>query len=518
MLKRALYTFIIVLFLASCGAPVNPNSTSDNSVFGGSIPTYITLTSTVPDSQNLTSALTSTPINPQNPSSSPTSTPIVMAIDETSATLADSLYGLQIHKLSSEEQLSLSKQMGAKLIRTDIFHWDDIEPISLDPPVYDWTSVDETGLRMAVESGFMIIGIVLYAPEWAQKYPGIACGPVSNEAMDDFANFMGALVSRYSQPPYNIHIWEIGNEPDIDRSLVPPDMFFGCWGEIGDTYYGGRYYGEMLKTVYPAIKAADPDAQVLVGGLNLDCDPIDPPENPAEPTQKLYCIPALFLEGIMISGGGDYFDGVSFHAYDYYKGDSTYGNSNWQSDSSTIGPVLIKKSRYINDLLATYGYSKLLINTELALLCGSNGSEPACSSEDFSTTKANYIAQAYPAALAEGLSGNIWYSLTGWRASGLVNDSLQPNIAYVAYMYSEAMLGNAQFVREITDFPGVKGYEFSREVGNIWILWSSVSGEQQVQLPGTPQKVSNVIGDPLAVEQNITVSLSPVYIEWTPEQ
>jgi hypothetical protein len=39
--------------------------------------------------------------------------------------------------------------------------------------------------------------------------------------------------------------------------------------------FGGEYYGNMLKIVYPAIKSADPQAQVLVGGLLLDCDPVN---------------------------------------------------------------------------------------------------------------------------------------------------------------------------------------------------------------------------------------------------
>ena len=88
---------------------------------------------------------------------------------------------------------------------------------------------------------------ILFTPAWAQKYPGVACGPISEDALDDFAEFMAALVSRYSQPPYNVRYWEIGNEPDIDRTLVDSQSIYGCWGEKDDPYYGGKYYGEMLK-------------------------------------------------------------------------------------------------------------------------------------------------------------------------------------------------------------------------------------------------------------------------------
>jgi len=80
-----------------------------------------------------------------------------------------------------------------------------------------------------------------------------------------------------------------------------------------DEYYGGGYYAEMLKAVYPAIKEADPQAQVLIGGLLLDCDPTHPPEGKD-------CKPSKFLEGILKNDGGDYFDIISFHGYPPYSG------------------------------------------------------------------------------------------------------------------------------------------------------------------------------------------------------
>ena len=45
------------------------------------------------------------------------------------------------------------------------------------------TEVEE-GLKMADDSGLEVIGVVLYSPDWAQKSPGIACGPIADEALD----------------------------------------------------------------------------------------------------------------------------------------------------------------------------------------------------------------------------------------------------------------------------------------------------------------------------------------------
>ena len=79
-------------------------------------------------------------------------------------------------------------------------------------------------------------------------------------------------------------------------------------GDINDPYFGGEFYAQMLKAAYPAIKAADPQAQVLVGGLLLD--------NPDVATNNT----ALFLEGILRGGGSPFFDAVSFHCYSYSWG------------------------------------------------------------------------------------------------------------------------------------------------------------------------------------------------------
>ena len=66
---------------------------------------------------------------------------------------------------------------------------------------------------------------------------------------------------------------------------------------------------------------------------------------------------------------------------------------------------------------------------------------------DFTDTKANYIAQSNAAAHAEGLRVNMWYSLTGWRGSGLVDEELEPLPAYQAYQFSATQLENAVALR-----------------------------------------------------------------------
>ncbi len=369
-------------------------------------------------------------------------------------------------------------------------------------------SVEQEMLN-AADRGLLPVVNVRYTPGWAQMYPSYTCGPIAIDKLGAFARFMHDLVARYSVAPYNVRYWEIWNEPDVDPSLVPADSPFGCWGNASDDYYGGGHYGNMLKEVYPAIKAADPQAQVLVGGLLLDCDPANTSICKAGKEKT-----ALFLEGILHhngqNDGGQYFDGVSFHGYDYYQGFmGSYYNPNWQSTWNTTGPVGIAKAHFLEGVLSAHGVTgKFLMNNEAAILCASCNSDAT-----FEATKAYYVAQAYATAIAEGWRANIWYSALGWRNSGLLNPDLSPKPAYEAFRAARSELQDARLVREITEYAAVKGYAFDRGDRQVWVMWSLDGAEHVVTLPFTPYAVFDVVGGSLAVSSTMTVTLSPVYVE-----
>jgi hypothetical protein len=450
------------------------------------------------------------PPGAEPPAAAPTAAPTQVAPAEPSL-------GIHISDFSTTEKAALFPRPGLLWTRFDKINWDLIEPERTDPPTYDWSQVDEASLANAAGSGFRVIGIILFSPEWAQKYPPSACGPIAEEALERFGQFMNALVSRYSQPPYQIKYWEVGNEPDIDRRIAEPHSGYGCWGDGDDPQFGGAYYAEMLKVVYPQVKAADPEAKLVVGGLLMDCDPVNPPES--SPGVPRDCSQSNFLEGILDNGGGDFFDAVSYHSYDYYGFNEfgRYFNLNWHSSWSSTGPVLVAKTRFLRDVLQRYGYSdKELLNTELALICGTNGREPECQTDEYQTTKAYYVAQAAAAGLAEGLDANIWYSLEGWRGSALVNSRLKPFPAYQALIFSAEQLERAEFQREVTDFEGVKGYEFEREGARIWILWSMDGASHSITLPAAPSAAFDVFGAELPASQELEITRAPVYIEMNP--
>lgn len=169
------------------------------------------------------------------------------------------------------------------------YYWSDIEPTE-----GNWQfAVYDDLVQRATDADIPILGILAYSMKrvasaatglqgdpWALSY----CPP---DDIDQFATFAGTVVARYSQVLY----WEVWNEPNTTYFWRPsPDP--------------GRYV-ELLKASYAAIKAANPKAVVVLGGLS-----------PGAGNGQVNTMTASsFLETVYQDGGENYFDAVGFHPY-----------------------------------------------------------------------------------------------------------------------------------------------------------------------------------------------------------
>jgi hypothetical protein len=416
-------------------------------------------------------------------------------------TPAASIFGVQMSAATKEQGLVEATAAGMRWIRLLAFRWDEIEPVHTVPPTYNWSVVDEQSLLNARANGMEPIVIIHSTPSWAQALAGYTCGPMRQDALDEFAGFLKVVVTRYGSPPFNVRYWELWNEPDVDPSLTSPTSGWGCWGQLDDEYYGGRYYGEMLKAAYPAIKAVQPGAQVLIGGLLLDCDPVQPP-----PGKN--CASAKFLEGILVGGGGLYFDIVNFHGYTYYfEEQDEIRNPNWP-DAVTAIP---EKTRFLQDVLSKYGFGdKRLMNTEAALLCFQG--TPACWA-----AQARYMPRAYSEAYAQGLQAQIHFKMIQgehWYNTGLLWYGLNPKPAYYAYAAASEFLSGATYDGTAAGYPaGISGYTFKRSYGlpYVDVLWSANGTTRTVTLPAGASAY-NFNGNLFAFWGDIQVTDEPVYI------
>jgi hypothetical protein len=440
------------------------------------------------------------------------------------------IFGAEFWNITSGGGLTLMTDTNMSWTRRNAVEWSKIQPN--DPiggePSFIWSAMAdlETDLQNASSRGMQVILIVNSSPEWARKIAGTGptCGPIAKNKLAAFATFMKALVARYSVAPYNIKYWELGNEEDAP--YIPGDLFYGCWGDTSDAYYGGGYYAEMLKVIYPQIKTADAQAQVLIGGLVLDCDP--------RPGAGCSIVgndsrPPRFLEGILKNGGGPYFDGVSFHAYDYYMGKiGQYYSPNWSSAWNTTGPSSIAKAKFIKSVLSKYNVSgKFLMTTETSLLCGDeNGEMPTqpvnlCLSTEFDSTKASFLAQTYTGAITEGIRATIWYCvMDGWRHSGLLSSPSDISTTYTAFKFAQSELRNAAstgniVAGDIGGGSGVKGFKFQRDGHTVWVIWSLDGKTHSIKfLAGVPAATEDLHGVSITSKSTMDISLEPMYVEW----
>jgi hypothetical protein len=403
------------------------------------------------------------------------------------------IMGLQMDgAINNDFGLSQAVAAGAYWVRFDAFAWDLIEPLETTAPNYQWNAVDEISLQNAFQNGLKVIAVVKFIPPWAQQYAGSGCGPIRSEAFGKFASFLTALVNRYKHPPYNVKYWELMNEPDAPLWLAR--TAYGCWGDVNDPDYGGAYYGQMLKAAYPAIKAADPEAKVLVGGLLLD----NPNEAPYQP--------ARFLEGILRGGGGPYFDIVSFHGYGYYEGQRGYiTNPNWPGSATTIS----EKAAFIRGILGRYQINdKTLFNTEAALYCLEE-------TPDCLETQSMFVPRAFAEGIAAELQGVTHYALKcEYRSLGLLYPDNSPRPSYRAFQTASTFLNRFRYLGPAAGYPGgITGFSFLRfGPGHLDLIWSGNGEAATVTVPSGAtayDRYGTLLG---SGGQSITIDYGPVYI------
>jgi hypothetical protein len=139
-----------------------------------------------------------------------------------------------------------------------------------------------------------VIARLGFVPQWARP-PDTSPLYLDEERFADFARFAAAFAERYRGKVHYVIIW---NEPNLalEWGYQPPDPV---------------KYAAMLQAVYPALKAANPDLQVLGGAL---APTLAPPGSDAGMNDL------VFLQRMYDAGAGDYFDILAIHAYGWHFG------------------------------------------------------------------------------------------------------------------------------------------------------------------------------------------------------
>jgi len=314
---------------------------------------------------------------------------------------------------------------------------------------------------------------------------------------------MGALVERYDGDGYQdaplspvVEYFEMYNEPDAGVEI---NATFGhsYWGPFGDQY------AAMLCAVYPAVKAANPDAQVLLGGIAYD-NFLDDQGNGAFVRE--------FLGDVLAAGGGSCFDVMNFHYYPVFE-------ATW----APYGPGISGKANYLR---ANYS----LVGKPMAVTESGWHSDEYSSWPSTETMQARYVIKLFTQARNSDFLALTWWTWIdpggGYAANGLLTGDLQPKLAYYAYQDAAERLGTAAFVASANlGHTAVQAYRFvSPESHPFYVLWSDDEVWHQVSLPFSQGQLVDMYGNVLGtvydsddghVDGAITVSAGadPRYVE-----
>jgi hypothetical protein len=418
------------------------------------------------------------------------------------------ILGVALEGYNTQSGLEEALKLGAHWLRRwQHISWRDVEPREGE---YHWWVLDgleEELLRLRAHGAEPLI-VIQMTPEWAQEVVPYACGPIRYDKFGAFAAFMEELVMRYgSATQYGVRYWQLGNELDVAPREVRPDSVYGCWGDESDPYYHGEHYGRMLAEVYPRIKAVDPEAQVVMGGLLLECDPYTETIGYECRSERR----GYFLEGVLRAGGGEHFDVIDVHSYAQLRLDlpsrmhSYYG---WSGGRGGTG--LPEKTGFVRKVLEQYGYgNKPVIAGELALKC--DEPTPVCHE-----VAAAFVPRVYAEAYELDLLGGVYYALISeFKYKGLLLPDFTPRPAYWAYRFMNSQLADAQYIGPVNGYEGVSGSAFDKGGGRrIEIIWSSDGTNQVLDSPAGFVGAYDKFGTEVAlVNGQLSVGWSPLYVE-----
>lgn len=378
--------------------------------------------------------------------------------------------------------------LGAHWVRLNTISWREAQPTATSPINWNTPSFQrfEQEVLAANALGLQVMAIIDDHPSWATGSTKI-CAAILDEYHDEFAVFVRAVVAKYSQHPYLVRYWELGNEPDVDPSLVEEFSPFGCWGDKNDEYYGGERYGRMLRVVTPAIRAADPAAKVIFGGLLLAR-----PENTNQTDGK----PFNFLAGALRAGAGDYFDILAFHTYPTFFERTGVSNIDFDLDSQSLGGAWVSrggttvgKARFLREVMQQYGINKPLFLNETGLRCDGRYSSCETQPTAFEQAKANHLIRSSMRAMADGIENYIWYTLQGpgWSNTGLLDVNQQPRPAYTAMKTAIERFNEVRVPPQLFTGYGtnIEAYRFRGNGFVLDVAWSVDSTLRQITLPAT---------------------------------
>ena len=201
--------------------------------------------------------------------------------DPISAADAEGRCGMQVlgepgifQRVLADQWAAMIRNLGGKWVRAPGFDWRVIEPRKGE---FHWEQYDGD-VDLLARHGLRMMPMIWTTPDWAKADPEAKTtwsGWYEVPRMEDWADFMEALVSRYKD---RIKDWEIINEPMHHCGMYQPEAYLA-----------------LMKVTREVVRRVDPEAKIVVGCQGEELEPL-------EWTRKFYQL-----------GGGETFDIANVH-------------------------------------------------------------------------------------------------------------------------------------------------------------------------------------------------------------
>lgn len=229
----------------------------------------------------------------------------------------------EVEEWKIKRTLEMVREMGASWV-VEYFPWAYYEP---SPGRYDWSHADLV-VDHARRQGLTVIARIGMVPEWARPNPKTQ--PTTPTYLDrehyaHLARFTAAFVEHFRGRVNHVVIW---NEPNLSL-------------EWGYRPVSPEAYAELLRAVYPAAKAANPDVSVLGGALAPTLAPAGDPEGMND---------LEYLERMLAAGAGSAMDGLAVHAYGWRQPPDA------PADAAVVN---LARVELLHDVLVRGGYGQL---------------------------------------------------------------------------------------------------------------------------------------------------------------
>jgi hypothetical protein len=247
----------------------------------------------------------------------------VMAVFGAFASAAQALptgfWGVVPQNGLSAEQFQRLSRGGVESIRIPI-GWPSVQPTK--DGEFDWSGFDNP-VEEAAKAGIKVVPFLTGAPETAlpeKRVPGAgglmapAHLPISGAGRTGWVSFLTAAVARYGStgsfwsghsgvPKIPIREWQIWNEPNFKYFIAKPNP---------------AEYGKLVKISYTALRAADPEAKVILAGLFARPKGSRDPKTGKHKSLNWYASDFVSQMYITTPGIKTKFNGASLHPYTIY--------------------------------------------------------------------------------------------------------------------------------------------------------------------------------------------------------